>query len=307
MRAHESEFRVSAMCRALEVSPAGYYRWRARKPSKREIENERLVEQIKAAHAASRAVYGSPKIYRGLRREGHRVNHKRVERLMREHGIKAKRVKKSRRTTDSRHSLPVAENVLARQFRAEHPDEVWTSDITYVWTQEGWLYLVVFLDLYSRLVVGWAVSESLETGFVEAAFLAGQQRRGQAVSPLVHSDRGSQYASAAFRGRLSAWGCAQSMSRKGDCWDNAVTESFFGGLKSEMVHHERFRTRQEATDKLFDYIEVFYNRSRIHSATDYFAPAEYEARNPRAVERGGVRPEGSLISVSTKRGEIHPA
>lgn len=266
------------MCRALEVSPAGYYRWRTRKPSQREKENERLVEQIRSAHVESRGIYGSPKIYRKLRREGEAVNHKRVARLVRENGIKAKRVKKSRRTTDSRHGLPVTENVLARQFRATRPDEVWTSDITYVWTAEGWLYLVVFLDLYSRLVVGWAVSESLEVRFVERAFLQGQARRGGVVSPLVHSDRGSQYASAAFREKLVAWGCRQSMSRKGNCWDNAVTESFFGNLKNEMVHHERFKTRRAATDQLFDYIEVFYNRMRIHSASNYFAPAEYEAR-----------------------------
>jgi putative transposase len=213
-----------------------------------------------------------------LRRDGEVVNHKRVERLMREAGIRAKRARKYKRATDSRHSLPVAENVLAREFTVARPNEVWTSDITYVWTLEGWLYLVVFLDLYSRMVVGWAVSESLDAGFVEAAFLEGQQRRGRAVSPLVHSDRGSQYASAAFRGRLAAWGCSQSMSRKGNCWDNAVTESFFGVLKAEMIHHERFATRQEAKDKLFDYSEVFYNRMRIHSAADYFAPAEYEAR-----------------------------
>lgn len=217
-------------------------------------------------------------MYRKLRLEGEVVSRKRIARLMREQGRRARRVKKSRRTTDSRHTLRVAENVLARQFRATRPDEVWTSDITYVRTQEGWLYLVVFLDLYARLVVGWAVSESLEARFVERAFLQGQGRRGRAVSPLVHSDRGCQYASAAFRERLAAWGCAQSMSRKGNWWDNAVTESFFGNLKSEMVHHERFATRQEAKDKLFDYIEVFYNRMRIHSANDYFAPAEYEAR-----------------------------
>ncbi len=138
--------------------------------------------------------------------------------------------------------------------------------------------VVVFLDLYSRLVVGWAVSEGLETEFIEAAFIQGQGRRGGAVSPLVHSDRGSQYASHSFRAKLAAWGCPQSMSRRGNCWDNAVTESFFGILKNELVHHERFATRQEARDKIFDYIEVFYNRSRIHSAADYFAPAEYEAR-----------------------------
>lgn len=232
------------MRRALEVSAAGYYRWRGRKPSQRATENEQLVAKIKSAHIESRGIYGSPKIHRKLRRDGERVNHKRVARLMKEHGIKAKRVKKSRRTTDSRHGLPVAENVLARQFRATRPDEVWTSDITYIRTAEGWLYLVVFLDLYSRLVVGWAVSESLEVGFVARAFLQGQSRRAGGVSPLIHSDRGCRYASAAFREKLAAWGCAQSMSREGNCWDNAVTESFFGSLKSEMVHHERFKTRR---------------------------------------------------------------
>ena len=278
IREHEREFHVAAMCRVLEVGASGYYGWRGRKPSARAEENERLMEKIKAAHAGSRAIYGSPKIYRLLRRDGEAVNHKRVERLMREHDIRAKRVRKFKRTTDSRHTLPVADNTLARQFRAGRPDEVWTSDITYIRTGEGWLYLVVFLDLYSRLVVGWAVSEDLLAEFVEAAFMQGQARRGVAVAPLIHSDRGSQYASAAFRERLSAWGCSQSMSRQANCWDNAVTESFFGVLKAEMVDHERFATRQEARDKLFDYIEVFYNRMRIHSAADYFAPAEYEAR-----------------------------
>jgi transposase InsO family protein len=265
------------MCRVLEVSPAGYYRWLGRKPSARAEENERLVEKIKAAHAESRATYGSPKIYRCLRGQGEAVNHKRVARLMRENAIRAKRVKKFRgATTDSRHSLPVAENVLAREFTTTRPNQVWTSDITYLWTQEGWLYLVVFLDLYSRLVVGWAVSEGLETEFIEAAFIQGQGRRGGAVSPLVHSDRGSQYASHSFRAKLAAWGCPQSMSRRGNCWDNAVTESFFGILKAELG--DRFETRRQASDQLFDYIEVFYNRQRIHSASGYLPPAEYEAR-----------------------------
>ncbi len=180
------------MCRALEVSAACYYAWRAHKPSKREKENQRLAERIKATHAESRGNYGSPKVYRKLRRDGERVSRKRVARLMKEHGITAKRVKKSKRTTTSRHSLPVAENILARNFKVTCMDTVWTSDITYVWTAEGWMYLVVFLDLYSRLVVGWAMSESLVTEFVERAFLQGQTRRGQPVSPLVHSDRGSQ-------------------------------------------------------------------------------------------------------------------
>jgi putative transposase len=173
------------MCRALEVSPSGYYAWRGRKPSRREGENGRLVEQLKAAHGESRGIYGSPKIHRLLRREGERVNHKRVERLMKEQGIKAKRVKKSKRPTDLRHSLPVAENVLARDFTAKRPNAVWASDITYIWTAEGWLYLVVFLDLFSRMVVGWAVSASLETEFVEAAFpgAAPARRGGRAARP----------------------------------------------------------------------------------------------------------------------------
>ncbi len=278
MRDHEAEFRVAAMCRVLTVNPSGYYRWRGRKPSARATENRRLAEKIKATHAASRGTYGSPKMCRQLRRDGETLNHKRVERLMKAHGLRAKRVKKFRVTTDSRHNLPVADNVLARNFTATRPDEVWTSDITYIWTDEGWLYLAVFLDLYSRLVVGWTVSDRVTGEMVEQAFLQGQRRRGGSVSPLVHSDRGSQYASGSFRQKLAAWCCPQSMSRKGNCWDNAVSESFFGNLKSEMVHHEHFATRQEAKDKLFDYIEVFYNRSRIHSATGYFAPAEYEAR-----------------------------
>jgi transposase InsO family protein len=266
------------MLRVFEVTASGYYGWRSRPASQRAKENERLLEKIKVEHAASRGLYGSPKLYRKLRHDGETVNHKRVERLMKEHAMRAKRVKKFTRTTTSRHSLPVASNVLGRNFSVAHPDLVWTSDITYVWTDEGWLYLAVFIDLYSRLVVGWAVSDQLHTALIAEAFTMGQTRRGRAVAPLVHSDRGSQYASAAFRERLAAWDCQQSMSRKGNCWDNAVTESFFGNLKNEMVHHERFATRQAAKDKLFDYIEVFYNRRRIHSASDYFAPAEYEAR-----------------------------
>lgn len=266
------------MCRVLEVKASGYYAWRGRKPSLRTAENKLLVEKMTVIHHESRQTYGSPKVWQQLRRAGEQVNHKRVARLMRENQLRAKRVKKFVRTTDSRHSLPVAENVLARNFSVARPDEVWTSDITYIWTEEGWLYLVVFLDLYSRLVVGWTVSERMTVEFVEAAFLQAQQRRGSAVSPLIHSDRGSQYASLSFREQLAAWNCRQSMSRKGNCWDNAVTESFFGILKNELVHHEHFATRREAKGKLFDYIEVFYNRMRIHSASDYFAPAEYEAR-----------------------------
>jgi transposase InsO family protein len=240
------------MCRALEVRPAGSDRWRSRKPAARATENERRGEQIKAAQVASRGIDGSPKIYGKLRREGEAVNHKRVARLRRASGLKAKRVKKSKRTTDSRHSLPVAEKVLARDFTAKRPDAVWTADSTDSWTAAGWLYLVVCRDLYWRLVLGWAVAESLAVGFVERAFLPGQSRRGGCLAPLIHSDRGCQDASTAFREKVAAWGGAQSLSRQGKCWDNAVTESFFGNLKRALVDHECFKSRRAATDQLFD-------------------------------------------------------
>jgi putative transposase len=282
IKEHQLDFSIRLMCSVLEVSESGYYRWRKEPESKREKENALLLEKIRLIHKKSRMNYGCPKVYQALRKSGEVVNYKRVERLMRENGVRAKRARKFKATTSSKHKLAVAENLLDRNFKVEKPDEVWTSDITYIWTEEGWLYLVVFLDLYSRMVVGWAVSETLQTEFVERAFLIGQQRRGGMVSPLVHSDRGSQYASLDFREKLLAWNCRQSMSRKGNCWDNAVSESFFSVLKTELVFNEKFAVRQEAKDKLFDYIEVFYNRSRIHSATDYLSPMEYEQRYKKA-------------------------
>ena len=270
------------MCRVLEVSESGFYKWSKGYESKRAKQNAALLEKIKLIHKRSRMNYGCMKVYQQLRRSGEAVNYKRVERLMRENGIRAKRARRFRVTTSSKHKLGVAENVLERRFTVSKPNEVWATDITYIWTEEGFVYLVVFLDLYSRLVVGWTVSDTLEVDFVERAFLLAQQSRGSLVSPLVHSDRGSQYASSAFKSRLEAFSCNQSMSRKGNCWDNAVSESFFSLLKTELVHHERFKTKQEAKDKLFDYIEVFYNRSRIHSANGYLSPMEYEQRFKQA-------------------------
>jgi transposase InsO family protein len=201
---------------------------------------------------------------------------------MRVNGIRAKRVKKFKLTTNSRHSEPVADNLLDRAFKASEPDKAWVSDITYIWTDEGWLYLAVFLDLFSRLVVGWSISERMTSELIEDAFHMGQHRRGLRVSPLIHSDRGSQYASSSFREQLKVYYCQQSMSRRGNCWDNAVAESFFSALKLELIHDERFESRWEAKGKIFDYIEVFYNRSRIHSATGYLSPAEYEEKYKRA-------------------------
>jgi putative transposase len=270
------------MCRVLEVSASGYYAWRSRPQSERARYNDQLIGKIRLIHRQSRQNYGSPKVYRRLRQDGEECNHKRVERLMRENSLRAKRVKKFKVTTDSRHSEPVADNLLDRAFKVSGPDKVWVSDITYIWTDEGWLYLAVFLDLFSRMVVGWSMSERMTSELVLAGFEMGQHRRGGGVSPMVHSDRGSQYASASFRGRLEASSCRQSMSRKGNCWDNAVAESFFSALKLELVQDNRFSRRQEAADQVFDYIEDFYNRSRIHSASGYLSPVEYEERFKRA-------------------------
>jgi putative transposase len=278
IKEHTQEFAIKTMCRVLEVSASGYYRWRNRPQSERAQENERLVGKIRLIHGESRNNYGSPKVYRRLRQHGELCNHKRVERLMRENSIRAKRVKKFKLTTNSRHSEPVADNVLGRVFKASEPDKVWVSDVTYVWTEEGWLYLAVFIDLFSRIVVGWSMSERMSPDLVVAAFQMGQHRRGGGVCPLIHSDRGSQYASASFRRQLEVHYCRQSMSRRANCWDNAVAESFFSALKLELVHKNQFKGRQEAVDDIFDYIEVFYNRSRIHSASEYLSPAEYEER-----------------------------
>lgn len=273
---HRDTFNVLTMCRLLEVSPSGYYRFRVRRPSARAKENERLLTKIRAIHEESRQVYGSPKVYRQLRREGEACNHKRVERLMKEHQLKAKRARKFKATTNSQHTLPVAENLLNREFQPGAPDRAWVGDITYIWTAEGWLYLAVFIDLFSRMVVGWSISERMTTELVEAALGMGITRRGGRAPRLVHTDRGSQYASDRFRELVEQVFALQSMSRKGNCWDNAVAESFFSALKVEMVDHEEFETRREATLAVFDYIEVFYNRKRIHSATGFLSPAEYE-------------------------------
>lgn len=282
MKEHAKEFSIRGMSRALEVSYAGYYVWlkRSENPGVRTSENVKLLNKIKEVHKESRGIYGSPKVCISLAAAGETANHKRVERLMRENEIRAKRTKRSYKpqTTDSNHNLPIAANQLNREFKATGPDQKWATDISYVRTDEGWLYLAVFIDLYSRLVVGWAASSEMTVELIDKAFLMGQTRRGRAVNPLVHSDRGSQYASKAFREKLSAWECRQSMSRKGNCWDNAVAESFFSVLKEEMVHHEKFQTRQEAIDKLFDYIEVFYNRQRIHSAAGFMSPEQFENR-----------------------------
>jgi transposase InsO family protein len=241
-----------------------------------------MAQRIEAIHQGSRGRYGSPRVHAVLAGQGLRTSRKRVARLMRDGGLAARRRRRFRKTTDSRHPFPIAENVLERCFQAEAPDTAWAGDITYVWTREGWLYLAVLLDLYSRLVVGWAMREDLDRQLcLDALNMALKKRRPQS-GLLHHTDRGSQYASHDYRGILDANGIVCSMSRKGDCWDNAVAESFFATLKTELVHDAEFATRAEARATMFEFIEVFYNRERLHSHLGYRSPVEYERSTANA-------------------------
>jgi len=275
---HDRRYPIRLMCRALAVSPAGYYAWRGRPESGRAAANRTLRVTIRVLHQDSRQTYGSPSIWRALRKQGHRVGEHRVARLMRHDGLRAKTVKKWRATTYSSHGLPVAANTLARQFRVPQPNRVWAGDITYVWTLEGWLYLAVLLDLYSRAVIGWAMGPRLTGDLPEQALRMALTTRQPPAGLLHHSDRGSQYAAGSYQQLLTTHGITASMSRTGNCWDNACVESFFGTLKRELVYHRHYATRAEAKQDIFEYIEVFYNRTRRHSTLGYDSPAEYEAR-----------------------------
>jgi putative transposase len=274
--AHTIEFSLRIMCRVLRVSRSGYYAWRTRPQSLRSIENGRLLDRIKAIHEESRKTYGSPRIRHQLLFLGESVSRGRVERLMSANGIRARERRKFVATTDSKHDLPVAENILSRDFAVSEPDRVWASDITYIPTDEGWLYLAGVLDLCSRTAVGWSMSETLERTLVLDALKMAYRRRRPAKGLIHHSDRGCQYASEDYRSLLADYGMQMSMSRKGDCWDNAPMESFFGTLKKELIHHRRYRTRAEARREIFEFIEVFYNRERLHSSLGYRSPADYE-------------------------------
>jgi transposase InsO family protein len=273
---HAGQYPVRQICRVLELSPSAYYAWRGRPESRRVRENRRLLVEIKAIHQAKRETYGSPRIHAELKALGLRHGEKRVARLMRDNGIRAKQKRKFKATTDSKHSHPVAPNLLKRDFEAAAPNEKWVADITYIPTCEGWLYLSAVLDLYSRCVVGWSMSERMNRRLVLDALDMAVGRRRPEPGLVHHSDRGSQYACGDYRKTLIAQGMMCSMSRKGDCWDNAPMESFFHTLKTELVHHRKYQTRGEAKADLFEYIEVFYNRSRRHSALGYLTPAEYE-------------------------------
>lgn len=266
------------MCRALEVSASGYYAWRSRKPSQRSIEDDTLLFKIVVIFKKMKERYGSPRIQEELRDEGCRVSRKRVERLMRLKGLRAKQTKKFKATTDSKHDHPVAANELGQDFEIDVPNARWVADITYVWTKQGWLYLAVVMDLFSRRIVGWQMSERMTRQLVIGALEMAIQARRPDAGLLHHSDRGSQYASADYRKLLEENGCACSMSRKGNCWDNAPVESFFATLKKELIHGRRFATRAQALSEIFEFIEVWYNRKRRHSALNYMSPVQYEEK-----------------------------
>ncbi len=278
IEAHRARYPVPAMCELLEVSCSGYHAWRGRGPSPREQENNRLLMQIRAIHSASHGSYGSPRVHEELRDQGKVVSLNRVRRLMKKNGIATRHKRKFRATTDSRHNLPVAPNLLGQEFVTERPDQVWLADVTYLWTDEGWLYLACVLDLYSRLVVGWAMSEHNDRQLVIAALGMAYFQRRPARGLVHHSDRGSVYCSHDYQKLLKQYGMVCSMSRKANCYDNAPIESWFKSLKVEWVHLRRFATRAQARSDAFSYIETFYNPRRRHSSLGYLSPREFERR-----------------------------
>jgi transposase InsO family protein len=279
---HKDRWPIRLLCDTLEVAPAGYYAWRQRPPNARQQRQDALLVEIRAIHAEVKARYGSPRIYKELVARGHDCCVNTVAKLMRDNDVRAKTARKFRvRTTDSNHGLPVADNLLDRQFNPSQANEAWVADITYIPTREGWLYLAAVEDLYSRRVVGCAMAEHMESRLAVDALELAVQRRLPGEGLLSHSDRGSQYASEHYQRLLARHGITCSMSRKADCWDNAPMESFFASLKKELVHDADFATRSEARAAIFQYIEVFYNNQRRHSSLGYVSPAEYEqSRTP---------------------------
>ena len=276
---HRDVWPMRVMCRALSVSRSGYYAWRSRPDSPRKIANRALLVDIRRVHAQHRERYGAPRIHAELRAEGQAVSRKRVERVMRQHGIRARAPRRYRVcTTDSKHCLPVAPNLLEQNFVANQSNQVWLADITYIPTGEGWLYLAAILDLFTRKVVGWAMREHMRAELTIAALTMAVQRQRPRAGLIHHSDRGSQYAAGEYRNILQSAAITQSMSRKGNCWDYAPMESFFGTLKTELVYHREYPDRDSARRDLFAYIEGYYNRRRIHSAIGYITPQQAEAK-----------------------------
>ena len=278
IQAHCQQYRLTRLCDALEVSASGYHDWRERPESHRARENWLLTERIRHYHRQSRGLYGSPKIHQDLIGDNEPCSVNRVARLMKAADIQSKMARQFILTTDSKNTMQPAPDLLQRHFTVEKPDTAWVSDTTFIGTREGWLYLAVILELFSRQVIGWAMGNKNNTELVQAALTMALGRRGPVRDVIVHSDQGSTYASGAYQQQLNDHQLRCSMSRKGECLDNAVAESFFGTLKNELVVHEDYRTKEQARQSLFEYIEVFYNRQRRHASLRYLTPVEYETR-----------------------------
>jgi putative transposase len=278
IKTNETQFPVGMMCRMVSVSRSGYYNWRHRPLSDRNQANQSLANEIKRVFDDEKGRPGSPRITQRLQEEGKSASRHRVARIMRDNGWRAKAAKKFKATTNSNHSLPVAPNLLEQNFTADAPDQKWVSDITYIWTEEGWLYLAVVLELYSRRVLGWAIGERMTASLVCDALIMALWCRRMPKGVIVHSDRGSQYCSAAYQRLFRKHQLVCSMSKKGDCYDNAAMESWNHSFKVEAVHGERFQTRSDAKYQVFEYIEVYYNRKRLHSKLGYLSPEAFEAK-----------------------------
>ncbi len=269
---------IQVLCAMLDVSRSGYYAWRTRPEAPKVKDDAEVVSEIKAAYKVGRGNYGSPRVVRALRKNGRCIGENRVARLMRHEGIAARKKKRFRKTTDSNHTDPIAPNVLQRTFDVDLPDTAWVTDVTYIFTHQGWLYLAVILDLFSRRVVGWAASANNDRQLALDALRKAVTQRHPRPGLVHHSDRGSVYASGDYRSALDQLGATKSMSRRGDCWDNAVAESFFATIKGEMIDHQEYDTRAEAMAAIADYIDGFYNVSRLHSAIGYVSPIEFELK-----------------------------
>jgi len=278
-RAH---YPVRILCRVLQVSRSGYYAWRDRPLSERALANVGLLVEIRAVHVKSRRTFGSPRVHRELRTPERPLSERRIARVMQRAGIRSKHRRKFRVTTQSNHRRPIAPNLLARQFTSTAPNRVWVGDITFIWTAEGWLYLAVVIDLFSRAVVGWAMSERVTDDLTLAALRMAVETRPAGPGLIHHSDQGSQYTSDAYRRVLADRGFVASMSRRGNCWDNAVAESFFATLEKDQLAGWIPETRDVARREIFDFIEAFYNRERIHSTIGYLSPMAFEAAAARA-------------------------
>jgi transposase InsO family protein len=273
---HRETFKVGLMCEVLKVSRPGFYAWLRRPESLRSRENRKLEDKIRVIHKDNKEIYGSPRIHAELKDQGAKCSKNRVARIMRGAGIRSRIKRKFKATTDSRHNFPVAPNLLDQNFEVNKPNEVWAADITYIHTNEGWLYLAAVMDLFSRKIIGWAMARHISRRLTLGALEMAITNRSDIKGVIHHSDRGSQYASSDYQELLKEHDIICSMSRKGNCYDNAVMESFFHSLKTEWVHRHRYLTRQQAKDSIFYYIEIYYNRKRRHSFLNHMNPHEYE-------------------------------